>query len=214
MDLVTYALEIDYFDEAFYLLKREGCSTNYYKSPLQEPNTIDIETNIFFTAIRKKQVEFLKELLIKYGSIAYREERAIVGHANYSYCCNLLGLALLSEYANIDVIRVLLNYKFKPEFRGYKNSKDERFKKVIDLTSVQQAIILDDIEIIRLLITHGAPHSILRHYIQVQNLEGVRMACACEHITWNDVEFALSLGVNEIGEQIFQLVYERFNIQK
>ena len=215
MDLTTYALETDRFEECLHLLKRDGCSVNYYKSVLQEPNTIEIETNVFFTAIRKKNAVILNELLNNYGEYSHRHERHIVKYGcSYEDCCNLLGLALLTEYVDYDVIKVILEHKFKPDERGYKNPQDERFKKVSKLTTIQQALSFDNIEIVRILLQHFAKHSgLLRHYIVSQNLEGVKMVMICEKITWEHIELAINYNNNPESEEIFSLLIERYDLQ-
>jgi|GEM_PF-4424719 len=215
MSLPLYALEFDHFEIFFYLAKREGFHFRYV-SPLQEPNVT--VTTIFHTAIRKGNADLLDKLLIEFedGSSSYEYSR----HNNHvEESTNILGLALLPEYVNYDIVKTILDHSFDPNGKNingsdrYKNV-DVRVKPYWSKTTTYQAFMLDRLDIVELLLQYGAylDTRLLNEYITSQNIEGIRLVITCgARVFWKHIELALKHNMNLEGEEIALLLFEVYD---
>jgi hypothetical protein len=215
MSLPLYALEFDHFEMFFYLAKREGFQFRYV-SPLQEPNVTT--TTIFHTAIRKCNAALLDRLLNEFEvwSPSY-EYSSYNNRAKES--TNIMGLALLPEYVNYNIIKTILDHKFNANGKNingsdrYKNV-DVRVRPYWSTTTTYQAFMLDRLDIVELLLQYGAgvDPRLLNEYIIRQNKEGVRLTITYgAKVMWSHIELALKYNTNPEGREIALLLFEVYD---
>jgi hypothetical protein len=212
MSLALYALETDNFEIYFYLTERDGFVIQY-KSPLQESNVVT--TTIFHTAVRKGNAMLLEELLDRCATSnsvhEYSFSSLTKNKAEQSF--NVLGLALLADYINYDIVKTILEHGINPNSWRCQNNQDVRSNN----TMIYPAFMFDRLDILELLMQYGAQVNVgntqlLNEYIKRQHIEGVRLLISYgENVNWGHLDLALKFNTNSKGEEITLLLFEVYD---